>query len=232
MNGNEGKMNGNERKMNGNERKMNGNERKIERKWMEIKGKWKEMKGNESNEQPSGLLIWSRVPQTLLTLLTLWGGVINPMLALIVSGVCPLAKWEKLHYEPISHRGLMNESYPKAKMMSAVDVARSIDSDGGISSCPFVHVALQSFSVLAFEWNVRTASSPNPTLPPCLQVWNQAPTRILIRNKTHMKQSKQTRFVAGMDLIQGLKFQLYNISGLLIDSHTVIIKLSFYAMIT
>ena len=29
---------------------------------------WKEMKGNESNEQPSGLLIQSRVPQTLLTL--------------------------------------------------------------------------------------------------------------------------------------------------------------------
>ena len=37
-----------------------------------------EMKGNESNEQPSGILIRSRVPQTLslLTLLTLWGGVL------------------------------------------------------------------------------------------------------------------------------------------------------------
>ena len=44
-----------------------------------------DMKGNESNEQPSGILIRSRVPQTLLTLLTLWGGVINPLLALLDS---------------------------------------------------------------------------------------------------------------------------------------------------
>ena len=46
-----------------------------------------EMKGNESNEQPSGILIRSRVPQTLLTLLTLWGGVINPLLALPQDGL-------------------------------------------------------------------------------------------------------------------------------------------------
>ena len=42
-------------------------------KWIEMKGKWMEMKGNESNEQPSGLLIRSSVPQTLLTL---WGGLL------------------------------------------------------------------------------------------------------------------------------------------------------------
>ena len=66
-----------------NERKMKRKERKMKGKWKEnernMKGKWKE---NESNEQPSGILIRSRVPQTLLTLLTLWGGVINPLLAL------------------------------------------------------------------------------------------------------------------------------------------------------
>ena len=64
-----------------NERKMKGtwkeHERKMKGKWKEnerkMKGKWKE---NESNEQPSGLLIRSRVPQTLLTLLTLWGGLL------------------------------------------------------------------------------------------------------------------------------------------------------------
>ena len=77
-----------ERKMKGkwkeNERKMKGtwkeHERKMKGKWKEhernMKWKWKE---NESNEQPSGILIRSRVPQTLLTLLTLWGGGINPL---------------------------------------------------------------------------------------------------------------------------------------------------------
>ena len=79
---NERKMKGKLMEMKGKLMEMKGKWMEMKGIWMEMKGTWMEMKGNGSNEQPSGLLIWSRVPQTLLTLLTLWGVVINPMLAL------------------------------------------------------------------------------------------------------------------------------------------------------